>query len=66
MEPPANPAVTVPPVPWLPQDQIRSEQVWQVLSPAQQQLVFRTIVRVCRSLVTQPPARDEEAGHDPA
>jgi hypothetical protein len=67
MEPPANPAATVSPPSSLPQDHIRSEHVWQNLSPAQQQLVFRTIVRVCRSLVTPPTpqAGDREVGHEP-
>jgi hypothetical protein len=65
MELPTNPTLTATPTPS--PSQIRSEQVWQALSPTQQQLVFRTLVHVCRSLVTVPPspARDGEEHHEP-
>jgi hypothetical protein len=37
-------------------------QVWETLTPAQQQTIFQTIVRICRHLATQ---WREEEHHEP-
>ena len=42
------------------QDRSRPEQVWSRLSPAEQQIVLRTVVLVCRSLVNRGEDRTTE------
>jgi hypothetical protein len=56
-----SPLLTTPPGP------IVSAQVWPLLSPAQQQILFATLVRACRSLlpVASPtPIPLEEKSHE--
>jgi hypothetical protein len=52
----------------LPPSPIQPHQVWGSLAPAHQQLLFRTIVTICRTLLSAPSgapnrkeARDDEA-----
>ena len=56
-----SPLLTIPPGP------IVSAQVWPLLSPAQQQILFAALVRACRNLlpVASPtPAPAEEQSHE--
>jgi hypothetical protein len=50
---PAAPPTTSP-LPTIPPSPIAAAQVWPVLSPTQQQILFATLVRACRSLL--PPS----------
>jgi hypothetical protein len=46
---------------------IAAAQVWPVLSPTQQQILFATLVRACRGLlppVLLTPAPNEEQSHE--
>ena len=46
---------------------IASAQVWPLLSPTQQQILFATLVRACRSLLPAAPpvpAQPEEQNHE--
>jgi hypothetical protein len=48
------------------QCQITAAQVWSVLTPVQQRMLFRTLVRVCRSLTsaTENITHSQEAPDD--
>ena len=50
------------------QESIPPEQVWDLLVPAQQQVLFRTLVLVCHGLLPPPNngAGQSEVNHDRA
>ncbi len=43
-------------------DQIKCRQLWDVLTPTQQQSFFSTIIHVCRQLATSELQCDSAAG----
>jgi hypothetical protein len=53
------------PVLTTPTGPIASAQVWPLLSPTQQQILFATLVRACRSLLpVAPPAPSQPKGQN--
>jgi hypothetical protein len=58
--PPALPSLPTPPE----RGAVRPQQVWNALTPRQQQGVLRRIVLVCQELLATPHHPGKESSHD--